>query len=206
MAFDIAENIQVIQDAIEDRFIEYFSQRNVDITDIQTSYQIKQVTYNAAWRYCYKELFKPDKPQLNNRNSKINYDDIKQLDAICDAYLDICFEYHVEPNYFGFCRLTGISRETIDRWKNTEVQSRANKPWYDMVKRIYIASQSYTRAELENTPVGQITKANNDEEKGLLYSRQQAQAMISAAQLETPEQISARHQSAMIPEKPRLDE
>ena len=199
MAINVAENITVIESQIEDRLIEYFQQRNIDITDLYTAYGIKQNTYNAMWKYCYNCLFKPMVKQPDNRNSTIDYNDIGQLNAICDAYLDVCFEYHIEPTFFGFCRLTGISRETIDRWQNNESRGKASFRWYDITKKIRDASQNYTRSELENTPVGQITKANNDEEKGLLYSRQQAQSLLFAAQLESPEQIAAKYGSVERP-------
>lgn len=205
-AFNVSENITVIENVIEDRLIEYFSQRGIDITDIFTAYTIKQNTFNAAWKYCYNQLFKPDKPQRNNRNSLINYDNIDELNAVCSAYLDICFDYHIEPTYFGFSRLTGINMDVIYEWKNGMSRGSQGKPWCEMVKRIYNASQNYTRSELENFPVGQITKANNDTEKGLLYSRQQAEAMLSVAQVDSPEQIAARHRNARLPQKPDLSE
>lgn len=206
MAVNVNSDTTIIENEIEDRLLEYFSSRNVDLTDIFTAYTIKQVTFNSAWRYVYKCLFKPDKPQVNNRNSLLDYDDINALNRVCDAYIDLCFEYHIEPNYYGFSRLIGCSRETIDQWKNGDVRGEASKPWMDIVKKIYTASQNYTRAELENTPVGQITKANNDEEKGLLYSRTQAQAMLDAVHVDSPEQIAARHKQAALsmPKKPDL--
>ena len=96
--------------------------------------------------------------------------------------------------------------DVIYEWKNGMSRGPQGKPWCEMVKRIYNASQTYTRAELENFPVGQITKANNDTEKGLLYSRQQAEAMLSVAQVDSPEQIAARHRNARLPQKPDLSE
>ena len=201
MAFEITPDVTVMENAIEDRLLEFFSLRGIDITDVFVAYRIKQVTFNAAWKYCYNDLFKTDKPQPNNRKSSINYDDIDQLNAIADAYIYLCFVYHIEPTYYGFRTLTGINGETWDRWKNGEVRGKASKPWCDLVQKVREASQNYTRAELENSPVGQITKANNDEEKGLLYSRQQVQAMLSVTPMETAEQIAARFATAELPEK-----
>lgn len=203
-------NYTIAENDIEDRFLEYFNERGIDITDIQTAYGIKQVTYIAAFRYVYKCLFKPFKNQPDNRKSKIDYNDTDVLNTIADIYLDICFMYHIEPTYYSFTTLTGINYDTWYNWLNGEVRNNPtgniSHKWFLITQKVKQASQAYTRAELENGLVGQITKANNDREKGLLYSQTQAEITASVIAHETAEQIAARHVNATLPKKLNFDD
>lgn len=199
-------NYTIAENDIESIFIDYFTSRNIDITDIQVAYSIKQVTYIAAFKEIFKRLFKTTINLPDNRKSKIDYNDIDVLNRIADIYIELCFNYHIEPTNYSFLALTGISKDTWYRWKNLENRGNSSVKWYYLTEKIQDASQAYTRAELENGLVGQITKANNDREKGLLYSQTQAEITASVIAHETAEQIAARHVNATLPKKLNFDD
>lgn len=195
---------QIAENEIETLLLKWFLDRNVDITDIETSYRIKQVTFNAAWMSIYQQLFKPTTKQRNNRRSLLNYDDIELLNNIADIYISLCLQYHINPTPYGFMCLTGIEEGTWNDWKNCQTRGKVSLPWFQLTKKLQTAGQNYIRAELDAGLVGQITKANNDEELGLMYSRTQAAAISEAFSHDTAEQIASRHAAAAIPQKPEI--
>ena len=89
------------------------------------------------------------------------------------------------PCQYGFYRLTGITRDTLNRWKKGASRSAeeegASSPHSDIVKKIDDAYKAYARAGMADTPVGQITLANNDEELGLLYGRGQQPILLNVS-------------------------
>ena len=105
--------IEIYDNLIESLFLEYFKVRDID----PQHDNIKQTKFNAAWKHIYNKLFKPDinTVRYNNKNSKLDYNDINELNNICDIYIDLCFEYNVIPCQYGFYRLTGITRDTLKR-------------------------------------------------------------------------------------------
>lgn len=183
--------------AIENRFIEYFAQRNIDITDMQSACKVRQNFFNAAWNYIYNALFRLDdnEKKIYNRKSKIDYDDADLLYNIAEIYISICEQYHVEPTYYGYSRLTGISSGTLQLWGMGEgLSGKANpQKLSDLTKYIRTASQAFTRSDLEDSTLGQITKANHDEEKGLLYARKTAVAAIGAVKIDSLAEITGRY-------------
>ena len=175
--------IEIHENAIESLFLEYFEDRGID----PQHDKIPQTKFYAVWKYIYNKLFKPDRNTVryNNKNSKIDYNNIEELNNICNIYIDLCFEYNIMPCQYGFYRLTGITRDTLNRWKKGASRSAeeegASSPHSDIVKKIDDAYKAYARAGMADTPVGQITLANNDEELGLLYGRGQQPILLNVS-------------------------
>lgn len=201
---------EIYDNRIEELFLEYFEDRGID----PQRGNIKQTKFNAAWRYIYNILFRPDKNTVryNNKNSKINYDDIEQLNNICDIYIDLCFEYNIIPCQYGFYRLTGIARDTLNRWEKGasragEIEG-ATSPHSDIVKKISDAYKEFYRDNLSDGPVGQMAVANNDEELGLMYGKNQGINIQNNYMLPTQgaAEIAARHSigQAKRPELPDI--
>lgn len=199
------EGYVVYRDQIESLFHQYFSDRNIDIETTR----VHPDKFNNCWSYIYKTLFKPDifTKRINNRNSKIDYSNIDTLNDICDTYIDLCEEYCIPARQYGFSKLTGISTDTLNMWdtgksrgylyytldgveiKNindwiangkTDYRRVASSAYSDLVKKIKRSLQAHTQGDLDQTPVGQITLANNDEEVGLMYAQKEAQAKAEA--------------------------
>ena len=87
------------------------------------------------------------------------------------------------PCQYGFYRLTGITRDTLNRWKKGSSrggeEEEASSPHSDIVKKIDEAYKAFSRAGLADTPVGQITLANNDDELGLMYGKGQQPLLVN---------------------------
>lgn len=183
--------------AIENKFLEYFSQRGIDITDMETANKMRQQYFYAALRHVFRELFAVPDDQVKAQGGKLtslDYNDTDKLIKIANIYIDICEQYHVEANYYGYCRLTGIDYHRFLEWVNGGI-SQLTKPkdYIYLGKLIQGASQNYTRAELETSAIGQITKANHDEEKGLLYARKSAVAALGAVKIDSLTELTGRY-------------
>lgn len=208
--FKTDDGIEVYENQIETLFIKYFSERDLEPGDKD----IKTSKYNSAWKYIYNNLFKPDRETIryNNKNSKINYDDIRELKKICEIYIDLCFEYNIFTGQYGFCRMTGISRDTLNSWKRGEYrggEDGASSKYSDIVKNIDDCYQELHKNSLDDTTVGQITMANNDESVGLMYAEKaaRAQAQANAIAKLSREEIAARYRAQEeFREKPELPE
>lgn len=198
--------IEIHENLIESLFLEYFENRDID----PQHDTIKQTKFNAAWKYIYNRLFKPDinTVRYNNKNSKLDYNDINELNNICDIYIDLCFEYNVIPCQYGFYRLTGITRDTLNRWKKgssrSSIEEGVSSPHSDIVEKIDKAYQEFYKDNLTDTPVGQITIANNDADLGLMYSRGQQPVLMNistpALSKENIKEIAAQAQEQSLPE------
>ena len=173
--------IEIHDNQIESLFLEYFEDRGIDLQHDT----VKQTKFNAAWKYIYNRLFKPDinTVRYNNKNSKIDYNDIEKLNNICDIYIDLCFEHNIIPCQYGFYRLTGITRDTLNKWDNGESRAGSDEgaslTHSDIVKKIKAAYQEFYKDNLTDAPVGQITIANNDMDLGLMYSRGQQPLLVN---------------------------
>ena len=168
--------IEIHDNRIESLFLEYFEDRGID----PQHDNIKQTKFNAAWKYIYNKLFKPDSDTVryNNKNSKINYDNITEL------------------------------RDTLNKWDNGESRAGSDEgaslTHSDIVKKIKSAYQEFYKDNLSDAPVGQITIANNDADLGLMYGKGQQPLMINvnapALSQEDIRQIADQARKESIPE------
>ena len=147
--------------------------------------------------------------RYNNKNSKIDYNDIEELNNICDIYIDLCFEHNIIPCQYGFYRLTGITRDTLNKWDNGESRAGSDEgaslTHSDIVKKIKAAYQEFYKDNLTDAPVGQITIANNDMDLGLMYSRGQQPLLVNVnapaySQDEIKKYIADQARKESIPE------
>lgn len=204
--FRVDEETEVYDNQIEAYFKQYFIDRGINLEKDS----VKQSKYNAAWKYVYSNLFKPDSNTIryNNKNSKIDYSDVWELNTICDIYIDLCFEYNITPSQYGFYRLTGITRDTLNSWKRGEYRGGDEKATLThsyIVKKIDDAYKEFYKNNLSDTPVGQITMANNDEGVGLMYAERQAQADAWRLPTASREEIAQRYSGyKKLPQKPDL--
>lgn len=214
---DISCDSLVYENAIEMYFHEYFINRGLDITG-EGYKRIETNLFQAAFRYVYKKLFKPDEGTARKYRctSKIDYDDAYILGQIVDTYADIVMAYDIKATQNMFCDLTGIHRDTLHSWESgntrlyiykdlqgniiTDIQSfklHHNSSEYiaepstlhsDLVRKVKSISHITAYNGLNDTPVGQITHANNSAEAGMEYNnkRQMETAkvqLLTAAEL-----------------------
>lgn len=196
---DISCDSVIYDNAIEMYFHEYFINRGLDITGDGYK-KIETNLFQAAFRYVYKKLFKPDEGMIRKyrTTSKIDYDDAYTLENVVNIYCDIVMAYNIKATQNMFCDLTGIHRDTLHSWESnntrayiykdlngniiSDIQSfklHHNSDEYisipstlhsDLVKKIKSISYMTAYNGLNDTPVGQITHANNSSEAGMEYN------------------------------------
>lgn len=212
----------VYEHPIEELFHRYFEERGIDLEHDN----IKQTKFAACWTYIYNTLYKPDKDTKRryNTNSKLDYNDIDNLNVVADIFIALCREYNIMPSQYNFGILTGISKDTLHMWsigdsrgslyydsqgnqiediqeyklnKRGEYDKIPTNTYSDLVKKIKSAYTEYYRQNLADTTVGQITIANNDEEAGLLYAQKEAKAKAEAwgRPQQKPEEIAERYKA-----------
>lgn len=162
-----------LSDQVNALILEYCSLYGIDINNYKERTGIKHNEVNNILRYCYKKLFKPEKPLYNNQASNINYDDIEQLHCVVDVFLDICMFFNKALGLFSFSIFTGIASNTLSNWVNNG--ETLNPERLRLLKSIQEYNQGALISNLKDTPVGALAVANNDHETGLEWSKNQMQ-------------------------------
>lgn len=127
---------------------------------------------NYCFRMIYKYIFKPDKKLISNKQSILDYDDITQLQAVADIFLNICGLYNKSLGLMSFCFMTGIDYKTIYNWLSPEGE-KLNPARFQILKYIQESHKAAQISLLNESPVGALAVANNDVETGLEWSRNQ---------------------------------
>lgn len=120
--------IEVYENKISEYLDQYIEEKSIE--DMSKEPQSK---WNAALIYIYKAVFKGNREQLRDQNSKDNYND-KLVNDICDTYIELCYEYDKEVSINGFCFLTGINTDTVYTWGSGEYRSGSACP--DVYKKL----------------------------------------------------------------------
>lgn len=141
-----------------------------DINDFKQRKAISHNEFNYILRRVYDRIFKPDKPLYNGQASKIDYDNMDQLQAVADSFITICSMYNKSLGLMSFSYMTGIASETIRQW----LMDESNPQRVAILKYIQEGHKAAQVAILNDSPVGALAVANNDNETGLNWSRQQA--------------------------------
>lgn len=175
----------VYDNAIEMYFHEYFDNRGISIDG--TDYKaVDNSVFEAAFRYVYKKLFKPDKTTVryNNKNTRIDLRDIDELNTIADAYIDIIKDYAIIPYDKFFLELTGIHRDTFNSWCRCEYNHGGLSTLYsDLVKKIQCLPKEQTINRMTGTPVNLLALANNEPEFRMEYNNKRQLEEVTARQL-----------------------
>lgn len=116
------QNIEVYEHDIYYLIDEYIEKYN-----IQDLKKESQNIWNSVLLYINKNLFKIDNSYLCKDNKTImNGYNIDHLNEILDIYINACYLYEKEISILGFCKLTGLSQETIFQWGNNVRQLSSN--------------------------------------------------------------------------------
>ena len=166
-------NAETLQDQVDGLIQAYAETYGLDIYNYAFRVNIKHNEVNNILRYVYTHLFKPDKPLYNNQHSMINYDDIEQLTAVTDVFLNVCLFFNKALGLFSFGIFTGITWDTLNRWANIEGE-KLNPKRFELLKSIQEYNKGALIGNLKDTPVGALAVANNDVETGLQWATKQA--------------------------------
>lgn len=173
---------------------------------------MKAAQFTAALLYVYRNMFKPETTQRNNRACIYDYETEDGLRALCqiaDDYIAIALKYNKMVTPYGFQCMTGVYKETLERWFDAGLNARnagnITKLRYFLSKSIFDGSREFVRAALSDTNIGLITLANNDKSIGLEYNRQQLAAAAELLPSENARMIAERRHllgGDTMPKKP----
>lgn len=135
----------------------------IDRYIIEFGYDKSKLTSNnllAICRQIYHVLFEPQ--QIKHVNSiKTNIPISKDnIIALMDIYRDIALIYNCLPSMYTFCCLTGLNDDMIYNYVT------------DASSRIQNTRKEYLINRLNESNIGVMTLANNEQSIGLMYNRQ----------------------------------
>lgn len=172
-------NINTISQDIDKCIEQYCSKYNIDLYDYNTRVNIKHNEVNNILRYVYKCLFKPSITLCNNQNSYIDYANIELLQVIADKFIDICLFFNKSLGLMSFSLFTGIAYSTLGYWLNAGDGEELSRERLAILKNIQEMHKMQHISLLNDTPVGALATANNDQETGLNWSANQAQQITN---------------------------
>lgn len=105
---------------------------------------IIQKQFNAMLLYIRKYI-----PKIDNSNLEL-------LDYIFSLYVELCIKYSRLPTIQGFCFMSNISQNTIDKWKNG--YTRLNPKRIEMIKKWYSICKGFLVDDLNNSDKASINK------------------------------------------------
>lgn len=131
--------IDIYKNDIELYISMFCEENNLDISDI---YTMSQNRFNAVLYYLYNKIFKnidlKDHKTYNNGlfvNTTHNSYNIPLLEEIAEIYIYYCDLYDKIANINGFCRLTGVAKETIFEWGRDDGR-KASRRTSDLWKKL----------------------------------------------------------------------
>lgn len=96
-----------------------------DLYNLPPADEVNQNVWNGILLNINRLLFK-GKPELLKIQPNINNTyDINKVNYICDLYINSCLLHNKIPNILGFCKLTGINRDTIYNWCNDNIYNNS---------------------------------------------------------------------------------
>ena len=182
-------NPETVSGDIDNVVNRFFESYGINIFDIQ---QCKSGTHNIltlCMMQIYNELFKPDKPMINNQHSKIDYNDNVMLSIVADKFIELSLRFNKSLGLMQFGIMSGIHRETLAIWRDNP---ELNPIRSDIIKSICECHKMEQINLLNDTPVGALAVANNDTETGLNWSANQAQTITNNTVYYLPSERSDR--------------
>lgn len=184
----IAEQITVVFDRELSKL--GYNDFGIDYTNIKKPRYISHNQINYILRRVYIELFKPDKPLYNNQQSKIDYENMEQLTAVANCFIDICSKFNKSLGLLSFSYLTGIETSTFVNWMNGG--GELNRQRLQILNKLQEGHKAAHIALLNETNLGLVAVANNDNETGLNWNKNQAQQINGGTVFVIPSERAGR--------------
>lgn len=147
--------------------LEKFGYNPDNVEELQ---KIRHNAFETVLILIYERLFKPDRPTRLNVDTLLPYDytenNIYILNTLVSLYNKLCSICGKSNGVGGFCSFTGYSYYTIKAWKDDTL----NPEKACLIQKIYKQNQHVLTNRLQDTPLGSVAVANNDEETGLKWS------------------------------------
>ena len=188
MVKDVEQNIDVFENDV-DKYLQLFLEEQ-GIEDMRSE---PQNVWSSALMYIQKHVFKnnkmlkmttPPAGYINNNydnehgnlnKSNCNAYDLKKVKHVCDIYIYECMLYDKIPTQQGFIYMTGITVDTICRWKkDSNVLSKAGS---EFLQNLYDSEEEalMSKAFSLRNPTGALAALNHKKgwrEDGKLHVQQ----------------------------------
>lgn len=188
MVKDVEQNIDVFENDV-DKYLQLFLEEQ-SIKDMRSE---PQNVWSSALMYIQKHVFKNNKMlkmttppagyrsndydnQYSNLNqSNCNAYDLEKVKHVCDIYIYECMLYDKIPTQQGFVYMTGITADTICRWKkDSTVLSKSGS---EFLQNLYDSEEEalMSKAFSLRNPTGALAALNHKKgwrEDGKLHVRQ----------------------------------
>ena len=164
---DTPETIELFENDI-DLYLQEFAERD----EIEDYKKVGQSVWNAALRYIYSYVFKPN-PDILKSHTNISVDDniipsnynaynYDLVNEVCDYYIyNMCMRYNKEVSILGFTTLTGIDESVIYDWGNNSTKlSTSSAKIYKKLSQMREESLSNKLVDGKQNPVGVIACLN----------------------------------------------
>lgn len=115
---DAEQTVEVFENEIQ-MYLSMFCESNA----IESEYDILPSQWNAALSYIYKHVIKPNPDILTIPHTVSNSYNINAVDDLLEMYIYMCYCHNQEISIKGFCLLSGISRDTIHSWGNSNTRA-----------------------------------------------------------------------------------
>lgn len=188
MVKDVEQNMDVFENDV-DKYLQLFFEEQ-GIEDMRTE---PQNVWSSALMYIQKHVFKnnkmlkmttPPDGYINNNydnehgnlnKSNCNAYDLEKVKKVCDIYIYECMLYDKIPTQQGFIYMTGITVDTICRWKkDSSVLSKAGS---EFLQNLYDSEEEalMSKAFSLRNPTGALAALNHKKgwrEDGKLHVQQ----------------------------------
>lgn len=138
--------------------------------DIEGLQKIRHNAFETVLIMIYENLFKPDGRQESNSFTLLPYDyndnNIYILNTLVSVYLKLCNICGKSTGVMGFASFTGYSLFTLRAWRGDKLNPARSVS----LEKIYKTNQHVLTNRLQDTPLGSVAVANNDEDTGLKWS------------------------------------
>lgn len=109
---DQQQSVMSYAEMVEAEFLRLYRQYDV----ANAPEKRKSEIIDSFWGDIYTSVFKPDQPLLNNCKSKLQPNDIANVEDVVLIYISLCKRYGGVIKYNQFCNLVGYDRDTLYRW------------------------------------------------------------------------------------------
>lgn len=188
MVKNVEQNIDVFENDV-DKYLQLFLEEQ-SIEDMRSE---PQNVWSSALMYIQKHVFKNNKMlkmatppdgyksndydnQYSNLNqSNCNAYDLEKVKHVCDIYIYECMLYDKIPTQQGFIYMTGITGDTICRWKKDS--SVLSKSGSEFLQNLYDSEEEalMSKALSLRIPTGALAALNHKKgwrEDGKLHIQQ----------------------------------
>lgn len=118
---DKVTDTEITTDMIDAMFNDYLSTFCLD-NKIDDEYDIYPSMWNAALKYIYNNIFKPNPNILRPKGTINGAYNLVAVNDVLDIYIYKCFVHNQEISLAGFCLFTGITRDVIYNWGKSKTR------------------------------------------------------------------------------------